>query len=124
MNEAAIRIDKWLWYARFFRSRTLAARVVADGRVRLNRRPVAKSHGTVKPGDVLTFPQARDIRVVRVIDCGSARRPAAEARRLYEDLAPPGAVTDPVAERERGGGRPTKARRRAFDKLRGSAGAG
>ncbi len=113
-----IRIDKWLWYARFFKSRTLASRAVAAGRVRINSERVVKSHGSVKPGDVLTFPQGRDIRVVRVVTLGERRGPAQEARELYEDLAPPEAVTgetQPAARRERGAGRPTKQERRAME---------
>jgi len=97
MTEGAIRIDKWLWYARFFKSRTLAQRLVAEGHVRVNRERVTKSAGAVRPGDVLTFPQGREIRVVRVLDCGDRRGPAPEAERLYEDLAPVGEPMDAVA---------------------------
>ena len=124
MTEGTIRIDKWLWFARFFKSRTLAARMVAQGHVRLNRERITKSHGAVRPGDVLTFPQGADIRVVRVLDCGARRGPAPEARQLYEDLEPPvahpAALAD-VARRERGSGRPTKADRRALDAFREQA---
>lgn len=122
MTEGAIRIDKWLWYARFFKSRTLAARLVTEGHVRVNRERVTKSHGAVRPGDVLTFPQGREIRVVRVLDCGDRRGPAPEARTLYEDLEPREGAAVPqmavVAERDRGAGRPTKADRRALDSFR------
>ena len=76
----------------------------------------------VRPGDVLTFPQARLIRGVRVVDLGSRRGPAAEAQGLYEDLEPAPAKTDPPkparVDREPGTGRPTKAQRRATDRLR------
>lgn len=127
MTEGAIRIDKWLWYARFFKSRTMAARLVTDGHVRVNRERVTKSHGAVRPGDVLTFPQGREIRVVRVLDCGDRRGPAPEAQALYEDLEPANQVAAPagmaaVGERERGAGRPTKADRRALDSFRERAG--
>ena len=123
MTEGAIRIDKWLWYARFFKSRTMAARLVTDGHVRVNRERVTKSHGAVRPGDVLTFPQGREIRVVRVLDCGDRRGPAPEAQTLYQDLEPQNQVAAPaematVGERERGAGRPTKADRRALDSFR------
>jgi len=127
LSPGAIRIDKWLWYARFFKSRTLAARMVAEGRVRVNSERVTKSHGSVRPGDVLTFPQGRDIRVVQVVEIGARRGPAAEATTLYEDLEPPpcAAHAEPEtaephqARRERGAGRPTKADRRAIDALVG-----
>lgn len=131
MIEGAIRIDKWLWYARFFKSRTLATRLVSEGHVRVNRERVTKSHGAVRPGDVLTFPQGKDIRVVKVLGCGIRRGPATEAEALYQDLAPVSQVPADrdamvvpavVAERERGAGRPTKAQRRAMESFRERAG--
>lgn len=126
MTSDTIRVDKWLWYARFFKSRTLASRAVAAGRVRINSERVVKSHGSVKPGDVLTFPHGHDIRVIRVVTLGERRGPAPEARELYEDLAPPepaaatitDVATSSVARRERGAGRPTKQERRAMDAFR------
>jgi ribosome-associated heat shock protein Hsp15 len=116
---AALRIDKWLFFARFFKSRSLAAALCAAGKVRVNRQPIQKAHHVVRIGDVLTFPQGGDIRVVRVAGLGTRRGPAGEARLLYEDLAPPVpalAGTHP-GERVRGAGRPTKADRRAIDRL-------
>jgi len=86
----SIRLDKWLWQARFFKTRTLAARVVAQGRVRRNAERVVKPALAVGPGDTLTFPQGSRIRVVRIRGLGARRGPAAEAETLYEDLAPPG----------------------------------
>ena len=123
MSEA-IRIDRWLWFARFFKSRSLATKLVQGRKVRVNKVVVGKASASVKVGDVLTFPQADDIRVVRIEALGDRRGPAPEARALYADLAPP----DPAAERgfrparagrrETGAGRPTKAQRRAIDRLR------
>jgi len=127
MTEGAIRIDKWLWYARFFKTRTLATRLVSEGHVRVNRERVTKSHGAIRPGDVLTFPQGKDIRVVKVLGCGDRRGPAVEAQMLYEDLEPISRVScerdativpAAVAEREPGSGRPTKADRRAMENFR------
>jgi len=90
-----IRIDKWLWQARFLKSRSLAADLVTQGRVRVNGQPVAKPSRLVGPGDVLTFPQGHDIRVVRVLDCGTRRGPASEAQALYREIVagPPEAGT-------------------------------
>jgi ribosome-associated heat shock protein Hsp15 len=68
----AQRLDKFLFQARFFKTRALAAKLVADGRVRLDGKPVAKAHQPVKPGDVLTFPQGNAIRVVRGPRCRCA----------------------------------------------------
>jgi len=125
LTTETIRVDKWLWYARFFKSRTLASRAVAAGGVRINSERVLKSHGSVKPGDVLTFAQGRDIRVVRVVNVGERRGPAPEARGLYEDLAPPeprqeAGMPHPAAVRERGAGRPTKRERRAIEAFVGA----
>lgn len=85
---AALRLDKWLWHARFFKSRTQAAAFCAAGRLRLNRRHVDRAHAPVRPGDVLTFALGKSIRVVRVRALGTRRGPPAEALALYEDLAP------------------------------------
>jgi ribosome-associated heat shock protein Hsp15 len=86
------RLDKWLWSARFFKSRTGAAALCAAGKIRMSGRVISKAHVTVRVGDVLTFPLGRHIRVVKVVSLASRRGPAAEARALYEDLNPvPGA---------------------------------
>ncbi len=86
MTLESIRLDKWLWQARFFKSRALASKVCAAGRVRIDGERVTKAHAAIRPGHVLTFPQARDIRVVRVVALGTRRGPAVEAQTLYEDL--------------------------------------
>lgn len=92
-----IRLDKWLWQARFFKSRTVARRLCAAGRVRIDGVPVAKAHAAVRVGVVLTFPQARRIRVVRVVALGTRRGPAGEARTLYEELDTPEPIPRPSA---------------------------
>jgi ribosome-associated heat shock protein Hsp15 len=83
----AQRLDKWLWCARFFKSRSLAAKACHDGRVRVSGQEAAKAHYSLKVGDVLTFPLGPNIRVVRVMALAMRRGPPAEARGLYEDLA-------------------------------------
>ena len=120
----SLRLDKWLWFARFCRSRSLAAALCESGGLRINKAIVRKAHQAVRAGDVLTFPLGAHIRVVAVKLLGSRRGPATEARLLYDDLAPPQAATAAaspprLAAREAGAGRPTKAERRATDKLRG-----
>jgi ribosome-associated heat shock protein Hsp15 len=85
-SDQGLRLDKWLWQARFFKTRPLAAELAEKGRIRINRVPVNKPHYRLRPGDVLTFPQGRTIRVVRVLALGSRRGPASEAQTLYEDL--------------------------------------
>ncbi len=125
---STLRLDKWLWRARFFKSRTLAARFCGEGKIRVNSARVPKSHFAVRAGDVLTFPSGPHIRVVMIRELGTRRGPAAEARALYEDLNPPRPrpkpenepdTPAPAAEREPGAGRPTKRERRDLDKLRG-----
>lgn len=121
-NEAgSIRLDKWLWFARFFKSRTLATRFLEAGKARL-RGSIAKSHARVRVGDVVTFPLRGTICIVNVRLLGTRRGPASEARMLYEDLSPPRALkpadTSSPFERDPGAGRPTKADRRAIDRLR------
>ncbi|WP_407933364.1 RNA-binding S4 domain-containing protein [Futiania mangrovi] len=121
----AQRIDRWLWCARFYKSRTLAGKAVASGPFRLNGTPVSKPSAMVKPGDTLTFTHGERVRVVRVLAPGLRRSPAPEARTLYEDLSPPPPQRDgspaaaPDGEREKGTGRPTKRERRATDRLKG-----
>lgn len=117
------RLDRWLWCARFFKSRSLAATFCHKGGVRLSGRKIDKAHQAVRCGDVLTFPLGPHIRVVRIAKLASRRGPPAEARTLYEDLAPPQPrvpepATPAVAQRDAGSGRPSKAERRATDRLK------
>jgi ribosome-associated heat shock protein Hsp15 len=119
-EEILLRLDKWLWYARFCKSRTLAAKLCASGRIHLDGAIVQKPHHQVRAGNVLTFPLGPHVRVIKILALGSRRGPAPEARRLYEDLQPPdpsAAREPPLAHRARGSGRPTKAERRAIDRL-------
>ena len=119
------RIDKWLFFSRAVKSRSLAAKLVVAGRVRINRDNAAQASDLVKPGDVLTITLEGRILVWKVLDPGSRRGPAEEARLLYEDMSPPPtpkgeAVPDAIpALREAGSGRPTKRERRQTDRLLG-----
>ena len=116
-----LRLDKWLWHARFFKSRTLAAKRVTEGVMRVNRQRVRKANHTIRPGDVLTFPLGPHVRIIRVDVLGERRGPATKARTLYTDLDPPperrAVAAPPPAARERGAGRPTKRDRRDLDRL-------
>lgn len=84
-----IRLDKWLWHARFFRSRSAATRAVAGTPFRIDGRPTDKPHALVGPGMVLTFALGPHVRVVRIVATGTRRGPASEARLLYEDVDEP-----------------------------------
>ena len=81
------RLDKWLWCARFYRSRELAKAACGSGRIRLNGHRVEKAGREVRLGDILTVPHAREIVVVRVLAIAERRGPAREAQTLYEIVA-------------------------------------
>ncbi|WP_037307406.1 RNA-binding S4 domain-containing protein [Ruegeria halocynthiae] len=114
MAEAKLRIDKWLWQARFFKTRSLSAKQVSGGHVRVNGNKVLKPAQAVGPGDVLTFTQGRQVRVVRVEKLGERRGPATEAQTLYSDLTEK-QDTAPRNPGFEGKGRPSKKDRRALD---------
>ena len=123
--EGRQRIDKWLFFSRAVKSRSLAAKLVVAGRVRINRDKAAQASDLIKPGDVLTITLDRRIFVWKVLGAGVPRGPAEEARTLYEDMSPPPApkgeaLPDAIpALREAGSGRPTKRERRQTDRLLG-----
>lgn len=114
-----LRLDKWLWFARFLKSRSSAAELCGSGKLRCSGVVVTKPGHTARVGDVLTFPLGRHIRVIKILDLGTRRGPAPEARALYEDLSPPEpeSALPPDTVRPRGDGRPTKRDRRAIDRL-------
>ena len=123
------RLDKWLWCGRFFKSRSLATKLLGSGKLRLSGKVVTKSNQLVRPNDVLTFPQGHLIRVIKVLFLAERRGPAKEAELLFEDLSPitnqldtketSGGFKANATSREPGAGRPTKSDRRAIDKLMG-----
>jgi ribosome-associated heat shock protein Hsp15 len=119
-----VRLDKWLWHARFFKTRSLAAKMCKGGKLRLNGSHNVKASALIKPGDVLTFAQANQIMVVKMLAAGVRRGPATEAQALYEDLTPPppkvgtSEALKAQTGRDVGTGRPTKADRRATDRLK------
>ncbi len=123
MSEKAekFRLDKWLWQARFVKSRSLAAGLVTGGHVRVNSERASKPAYGVQVGDVLTFSVAEQVRVVRILAPATRRGPASEAQTLYDDLSPaPEPKTHKIAAREEGNARPTKRDRRQMERLRAS----
>ena len=90
MTDEAARVDVWLWRARFFKTRTMAARFVEEGRVRLTRSGhetrLEKSSRSVKVGDQLVFAVGGRLIAVTVEGLGERRGPATEARLLYSAL--------------------------------------
>ena len=125
MSAERQRIDKWLFFSRAVKSRTLAAKLAQGGHVRVNGDKISQASREIKPGDVLTVTLDRRVIVYKVLECGTRRGPAAEARLLYEDLSPPpppkpdSALDRISGKRDPGAGRPTKKERRALDRLAG-----
>lgn len=87
-EQDSLRVDKYLWFARFFKTRSLATKRANGGRIRINGNKIKKSSDTVRIGDILTFAQGNEIRVIRVLNLGTRRGPAQEAQSLYEDITP------------------------------------
>lgn len=128
------RLDKWLWFARVTKSRTLAATLVVEGKIRVNGERVAKPAHTLKVGDAVTITMRQRVRILRVVGFGLRRGSASIAADLYEDLSPPpvkavgadkadGAGISGVADAQRvpGSGRPTKRERRELDRFKSRA---
>ena len=112
------RLDLWLFYARFFKSRSLATDAILQGPMRINQIPTSKSHFRIKAGDVLTFGKSDRIRVIKIIALAARRGPASEAQELYEDLSPPAPVKSTKSS-ALDTVRPTKKQRRDLIRLRG-----
>ena len=118
----SLRADKWLWFARFFKSRNLASMACTKRLIRINGIILTKSNRLLHVGDVLTFAQGKEIKVIKVASLGVRRGPAREAHSLYEDLSPPPESRKMTqiqsGRRDAGAGRPTKSDRRALERLR------
>ena len=118
---SAMRVDKWLWHARFFKTRTMATKLAAAGNIRINGQKQSRAAANVRAGDVLTFPLNNHIRVIEILALSTRRGPAPEAQALYNDQAPPQPKpkSEKPAFRDAGAGRPTKKQRRAQDAFTG-----
>ena len=95
MTGQRVRIDKWLWHARFYRSRALAQQAATSGLLRVNGLRVEKPSAGVHPGDIVTLPRGRDVLAVRVDAIASRRGPSVEARKLYTVVE--SSLLDPAA---------------------------
>jgi ribosome-associated heat shock protein Hsp15 len=116
---ADLRVDKWLWAARFFKSRSLAAAACDGGKVDVNQQAV-KPAKSVRAGDLVEVTLRGGKRTVRVVALSDKRGSGTQAALLYEDLTPPrprGSRVAPPAYRPPGAGRPTKRERRQLDRL-------
>ncbi|MGH7789330.1 MAG: RNA-binding S4 domain-containing protein [Candidatus Binatia bacterium] len=116
-----VRIDRWLWAARAYKTRPLAAQACDGGKVSVNG-TAAKPHKLIRPGDLIDMTHAGGRRQWRVVGVSERRGPASAARILYDDLTPPPPPRPPddpfVPRREPGSGRPTKRERRQMDRWR------
>ncbi len=119
------RLDRFLFFSRAVKSRTLAQKIIETGAIRVNSEKTERSDHKVGAGDVLTMSIHGRILVWRILDPGTRRGPASEAQRLYEDMSPPSLPKQErspydaaIAARLPGAGRPTKKERRDTDKLR------
>ena len=127
-EETKTRLDKWLWHARFFKTRTQATKLIQSGKLRINGDLTNKPYRIATIGMVLTFPKAKHVRVIKILEIGQRRGPALEAMALYEDLSP--IIKEPnkhdlnkdvgFETRETGTGRPTKKQRRETERLKDS----
>jgi len=130
MSRDRQRIDKWLWHARVFKTRSRAAAFAAAGKLRINGNRVTKASVAVGIEDVLTFALGGRVRVFKVAGLAERRGSYPQAIGLYEDLSPPEIARDKSdasyaqrlpSGRDPGQGRPTKRERRALDRWRQDA---
>jgi ribosome-associated heat shock protein Hsp15 len=118
------RLDKFLFFSRALKSRTLAQKFIESGAVRVNSERTDRTDHKVGAGDVLTMQLHERVVIWRILDAGVRRGPASEAQGLYEDLSPPPLpkverTAFEQAVRDEGSGRPTKRERRDTDRLKG-----
>ena len=113
------RLDRWLWCARLVKTRSLGAKMIAAGKVRVNGERTLKPARAIQPGDVVTASLGR-LWVVRVITAAERRVSPSIAQTLYEDLAPPAiaSMESTLKATAHRGPRPTKRDRRRLDAWR------
>lgn len=117
-----IRLDTWLWYARFYKSRSLSSKAISSGKIRINSNKITKPAAKVKTHDVLTLNYVNEIRLIQVQSIGSRRGPASEAQSLYIELTESRNETSNVKStieklKKDSNKRPTKKDRRLLDKI-------
>ncbi|NGO71668.1 RNA-binding S4 domain-containing protein [Streptomyces boncukensis] len=122
-DEGSVRVDSWIWSVRLTKTRSQAATAARGGHVKVNGERVKAAHA-LRPGDEVRLRHAGRERVVKVTRLIRKRVGAPVAVECYEDHSPPPPppeATQPVAQRERGSGRPTKRERRELERLRGES---
>ena len=117
-SPASQRIDKWLWHARFFKTRSIAQKQVTTGKVRVDREKISSPSRKVLPGNILTITMSRDIKIIEIVGIAEKRGPYIQAKLLYNDLSPPKPEKSKVEQtmesmsRIESEGRPTKHQRK------------
>jgi ribosome-associated heat shock protein Hsp15 len=124
MAEGGQRVDKWLFFARVVKSRSLAQKLVQSGAVRINRDKIDNAARILRPGDTLTISLRSGIRILTVRDPGVRRGPASEAAELFEEITQPSVRPDQTPPLQETGYQPSKQppnkrERRQLDRLRG-----
>jgi ribosome-associated heat shock protein Hsp15 len=119
-----LRLDRWLFFSRLVKSRSLAAKMIENGQVRVNGEKTHQSKRAVGPDDVLTVALPAGVKIVKLLACGTRRGPASEAQTLYDDLTPPPPKDEaPLTTRlaPSPGRRPTKHERERLTKMKRGA---
>ena len=117
--EGTVRVDRWLWAARLFKTRSQAAKACVAGHIKVDGESI-KAAKTVGVGNEIEAHTPGGLRIVVILLLHDKRGPASLARTLYEDHTPPPPPREPPnARRERGAGRPTKRERREIERFRG-----
>ena len=117
-----IRLDTWLWYARFYKSRSLSSKAILNGKLRVNSNKIIKPASKVKINDVLTINHLDMVRIIHVQNLGTRRGPATEAQKLYKDLSGEATGVSNIKHvsentKKDTNKRPTKKDRRLLDKI-------
>ena len=117
-----IRLDIWLWYARFYKSRSLSSKAILSGKLRVNSIKIIKPASKVKINDVLTINHINTVRIIQIQSIGARRGPASEAQALYNDLSADATAASKIKDvseksKKDTNKRPTKKDRRILDKI-------
>ena len=118
ININKVRADKWLWFARFFRTRSLSSKYISENGIRINGVKTKKPSASLKPGDIITLNTGNTTKVVKILISGVRRGSALEAELLY--FLQYSSFLAENKKYDRVGARPTKKNRRMLEKIKSS----